>query len=119
VLTGIEVLDACVAALVALHVLWNGYGILRENARGLMDQAAPAEELERIRAAISGNITDAIEAHALRTRHSGKATFIDVDLVVSGNMSVSRAHEICDRLRGGYQKGDGGGHCHHPRRAGT
>ena len=59
----------------ALHVLWNGYRILRENARGLMDEAAPAEELEHIRAVISGNATDAIEAHALRTRHAGKATF--------------------------------------------
>jgi cation diffusion facilitator family transporter len=98
VLTGIKVLDACIAALVALHVLWNGYRILRENARGLMDEAAPAEELERIRAAIAGNAGDAIEAHALRTRHAGKATFIDFDLVVSGTMSVVQAHDICDRL---------------------
>ncbi|HEX7587294.1 MAG TPA: cation diffusion facilitator family transporter, partial [Anaerolineae bacterium] len=104
VLTGMEVLDACIAALVALHVLWNGYGILRDNARGLMDEAAPAEELERIRAAISGNATDAIEAHALRTRHAGKATFIDFDLVVPGNMSVLEAHEICDRLEAAIKK---------------
>ena len=41
VLTGIAVLDACIAVLVALHVLWNGYRILRENARALMDEAAP------------------------------------------------------------------------------
>jgi cation diffusion facilitator family transporter len=104
VLTGIAVLDACIAVLVALHVLWNGYRILRENARALMDEAAPAEELERIRAAISGNATDAIEAHALRTRHAGKATFIDFDLVVSGTMSVSQAHEICDRLETAIKK---------------
>jgi len=104
VLTGIKVLDACIAALVALHVLWNGYGILRDNARGLMDEAAPAEELIRIRAAISSNGTDAIEAHALRTRHAGKATFIDFDLVVPGSMSVSEAHEICDRLEAGIKK---------------
>ena len=44
------------------------YRTLRENARTLMDEAAPAEELERIRAAISTDATDAIEAHALRTR---------------------------------------------------
>jgi cation diffusion facilitator family transporter len=104
VLTGIKVLDACVAALVALHVLWNGYGILRENASGLMDETAPAEELELIRAAISSNATDAIEAHALRTRHAGKATFIDFDLVVAANMSVSQAHEICDRLEAAIRK---------------
>ena len=104
VLTGIKVLDACIAALVALHVLWNGYGILRDNARGLMDEAAPAEELDQIRTAISGNGTDVIEAHALRTRHAGKATFIDFDLVVRGSMSVSEAHEICDRLEAAIKK---------------
>jgi divalent metal cation (Fe/Co/Zn/Cd) transporter len=69
-----------------------------------MDEAAPAEELERIRAAISGNATDAIEAHALRTRHAGKATFIDFDLVVPGTMSVLEAHEICDRLEAAIKK---------------
>lgn len=104
VLTGIAVLDACIAVLVALHVLWSGYRILRENARGPMDEAVPAEELERIRAAISTDATDAIEAHALRTRHAGKATFIDFDLVVSGTMSVSQAHEICDRLETAIKK---------------
>jgi cation diffusion facilitator family transporter len=109
VLTGIAVLDACIAVLVALHVLWNGYRILRENARALMDEAAPAEELERIRTAISSNATDAIEAHALRTRHAGKATFIDFDLVVSGAMSVSQAHEICDRLETAIKKVLAGG----------
>jgi divalent metal cation (Fe/Co/Zn/Cd) transporter len=34
----------------------------------------------------------------LRTRHAGKATFIDFDPVVSGNISVLQAPEICDRL---------------------
>ena len=69
-----------------------------------MDEAAPAEELERIRAAISTDATDAIEAHALRTRHAGKATFIDFDLVVSGTMSVSQAHETCDWLETAIKK---------------
>ena len=75
VLTGIAVLDACIAVLVALHVVWNGYRILRENARALMDEAAPAEELERIRAAISGNaggvvVTIHVEPEH-KTKHSG------------------------------------------------
>ena len=104
VLTGIRVLDACFAALVALHVLWNGYRIVSENVSGLMDESAPAEELEVIRKAISSNATGAIETHALRTRHAGKATFLEFDLVVSGNMTVFQAHEICDRLEAAIKK---------------
>jgi cation diffusion facilitator family transporter len=96
--TAIPQLDAIVAAMVALHVLWSGWGVLKENASGLMDEAAPAGELARIREIISLNAHNAIEAHALRTRHAGQATFIDFHLVVVQSMSVGEAHDICDRV---------------------
>jgi cation diffusion facilitator family transporter len=98
VTTGILVVDAGIAALVALHVLWSGWSVIRESTSGLMDETAPPEELARIREVISLNSSDAIEAHDLRTRHAGKATFIDFHLVVPANMSVGSSHEICDRL---------------------
>jgi cation diffusion facilitator family transporter len=98
VLTKIEVLDAGIAALVALHVLWSGWEVISESAGGLLDEAAPAEELQRIHEVISANAGEAIEAHAIRTRYAGKATFIDFHLVVPGAMSVERSHAICDQL---------------------
>jgi cation diffusion facilitator family transporter len=98
VTTGIMVLDAAIAALVALHVLWNGWGVIRESTSGLMDETAPPEQLARIREVITANIGEAIEVHALRTRHAGKATFIDFHLVVPAKMGVESAHEICDRI---------------------
>lgn len=98
VLTGITVLDAGIAALVALNVLWSGWGVIRENASGLMDEAAPPEELAEIRSIIGQNASGAIEAHALRTRHAGKATFIDFHLVVPSTMSVGESHAICDTI---------------------
>lgn len=98
IVTGIAVLDAAIAALVALHVLWSGWGVIRDSTSGLLDETAPPEELARIRAIISLQAGDAIEAHALRTRHAGKATFIEFHLVVPAAMRVGAAHEICDRL---------------------
>ena len=47
---------------------------------------------------ISANAEGAIEAHDLRTRQAGRMMFIDFHLVVPGSMSVSAAHDICDRL---------------------
>ena len=47
---------------------------------------------------ISNNAEGAIEAHDLRTRLAGSATFVDFHLVVAGTMPVSEAHEICDRI---------------------
>ena len=98
VATGILVLDSIIAALVACHVLWSGWDVIRENSGGLLDEAAPADEIQRINEIIAANSEEAIEAHALRTRLAGKTTFVDFDLVVSGAMTVSRSHAICDRL---------------------
>jgi cation diffusion facilitator family transporter len=100
VATGIERLDPALAALVALHVLWSGWEVVRHNASALLDEAAPADELARIREIIAVSAKGSIEAHALRTRHAGKATFIDFHLVVSSAMTVGEAHEICDRIEG-------------------
>ncbi|EFG8199859.1 cation transporter [Escherichia coli] len=98
VLTGILQLDSIIAALVALNVLWSGWGVLRESTSSLMDEAAPDAELEQIRQIISSNAEGALEAHALRTRHAGRITFVDFHLVVSGSMSTEAAHDICDRI---------------------
>ncbi|GEP58662.1 cadmium transporter [Reyranella soli] len=104
VLTGIDVLDAAIAVLVALHVLRSGWDVIRENASGLLDESVPAEELARIREVISRDAGEAIEIHDLRTRHAGRTIFIDFHLVVPGSMSVEQSHEICDRLEAALQK---------------
>ncbi len=98
VLTGIKVLDPALAALVSLNVLWSGWAVVRDNVSGLLDESASPEELARIREIISANAEGSIEAHALRTRLAGKATFVDFHLVVSGTMPVCDAHDICDRI---------------------
>jgi cation diffusion facilitator family transporter len=97
-LTGWAWLDPALAALVAVNILWSGWGLMKESIGGLMDEAVPDKVLGQIRDIIALNAEGAIEAHDLRTRHAGKVTFIDFHLVVSGNMSVTDAHDICDRL---------------------
>ena len=46
----------------------------------------------------------AVEAHDLRTRHAGSATFVEFHLVVPGTMTVFDAHEICDRVEAAIRK---------------
>ena len=96
--TGLHQLDPALAALVALNILWSGWGLMKESIGGLMDEAVPERVLVQIREIIAGNADGALEAHDLRTRHAGRMTFIDFHLVVPGHMSVTDAHEICDRL---------------------
>lgn len=97
-ITGWTWLDSALAALVAVNILWSGWGLMKESIGGLMDEALPEATLARVREVIRVNAEGALEAHDLRTRHAGKATFIDFHLVVPGAMSVTDAHDICDRL---------------------
>jgi cation diffusion facilitator family transporter len=97
-LTGWQWLDPALAAVVALNIIWSGWGLMKESIGGLMDEALPETTLSRVREVIAVNAEGAIEAHDLRTRHAGRMIFIDFHLVVSGAMSVTEAHNICDRL---------------------
>ena len=94
--TGFRQLDAVLAALVGLTILWSGWELIKQSVIGLMDVAVEPKSLGKIREIISANAEGAIEAHDIRTRQAGKMIFIDFHLVVPGTMSVEAAHAICD-----------------------
>ncbi|WP_321505336.1 cation diffusion facilitator family transporter [Breoghania sp.] len=96
--TGWLILDPLLAAIVAVNVLWSGWGLVRESVGGLMDEAPEPAIRERIRNVISLHADGALEAHDLRTRRAGQKTFTEFHLVVPGSMTVADAHEICDRV---------------------
>ena len=102
--TGWAQLDAVLAALVALNILWSGWGVIRDSVGGLMDVAVPGDTQKTIREVIATSADGAIEAHDIRTRQAGKMTFIDFHLVVPGAMSVDDAHGICDRIESQLRK---------------
>lgn len=97
-LTGWLRLDPLVAALVALNILWTGYGMLRESVGGLMDEVTDPSAVAELRRIISEHADGAIEAHDVRTRTAGSVTFIEFHLVVPRRMAVEDAHAICDGI---------------------
>lgn len=104
VLTGWAVLDPLLAILVAINILWQGWGVINSSIQGLMDIGVePAEEM-RIRDVISANAGGAIEVHDLKTRIAGRVTFVEFHLVVAAEMSVGEAHVICDRIEDALQE---------------
>ena len=98
IFTGRLWIDPAVAALVAVNILWAGYGMVRESVGGLMDEVADPEAVDAVRRTISANAAGAIEAHEVRVRTVGSMTFIDFPLVVPARIAVEEAHDICDRL---------------------
>jgi cation diffusion facilitator family transporter len=96
--TGWSILDPLIAGVVALNILRMGYELTTQSMSRLMDEAAAPDVQLRIREAIRAHATGALQAHDLRTRVAGPATFVEFHLVVSGAMTVNAAHEICDRI---------------------
>ncbi|MBB4066096.1 cation diffusion facilitator family transporter [Gellertiella hungarica] len=104
ILTGWQKLDPALAGLVAINILWSGWKVITESLSGLLDEAVSDDMLKMIRETISDQATGALEVHDLRTRHAGKATFIDFHMVVPGTTTVDEAHEICDRIETALKK---------------
>ena len=104
VLTGLHWLDPALAILVAVNILWSGWVVVSASLGGLMDAAVPDDTLADLREVIAARGEGAVEAHDLRTRHAGRATFIEFHLVVPGEMTVDEAHRICDRIEAGLKE---------------
>jgi cation diffusion facilitator family transporter len=102
--TGRLWLDPAVASLVALNIMWSGWGLVRESLSGLLDEAVPSDVLVRIRQLLRERSAGAIEVHDLRTRRAARRIFIEFHLVVPGDMSVASAHAICDSIEEALQQ---------------
>jgi cation diffusion facilitator family transporter len=101
-ITGADAIDSAVAIAVAVVIVVAGVRILRRSAAVLVDEAPPAEEMDRIESAISRARADAPEVvgyHKLRARTTGRRSYIDLHLQFRGGTTLERAHEVAHRLR--------------------
>lgn len=89
-------IDAFVAGIVTLNILWTGLHTLRGSLSGLMDELSDPTIMQRVLEIIQSHGTGALEAHDLRARVAGRMTFVEFHLVVDGAMTVEIAHGICD-----------------------
>jgi len=97
-LTGWQRLDPIVALLVAANIVWAGAGIVRRSIGGLMDTMLSAQDLAAVRKVFEGYEKGGVQFHALRTRQSGMRKFISVHVLVPGDWTVHRGHELLERI---------------------
>ena len=91
-------LDPLLSALVALNVLWTGFGMMRHSMTGLLDEAPPPELVHEVGQTITQAGQGALEAHDLRMRRVGALYFVEFHLIVPDEMRITDAHDICDRI---------------------
>lgn len=97
-ITGWQRLDPIIAIIVALNIVRTGVGILRRSLLGLLDTAIP-DDLQREITTIMGRHARAgVRFHALRTRQAGAWRFIDFHVLVPGDWSVQRGHDLLEAI---------------------
>ena len=98
VATGWHRLDPIVAIAVALNVLRSGVRLLRRSVYGLLDTSLPEETLGEIKAILDAHSGAGVRYHALRTRQAGARRFISFHILVPGNWTVQRGHDLLERI---------------------
>jgi cation diffusion facilitator family transporter len=97
-LTGWQRLDPVVALLVAGNVVRTGLGIVRRSVAGLMDTALPEGEVRALREVLARHAESGAQFHALRTRQAGARRFVSVHVLVPGEWTVARGHQLLERI---------------------
>ena len=95
-LTGWHLLDPIVALGVATNIVWMAGKILLETAHGLLDRTIPAAEKASLEALLARYREMGVELHAVRTRQSGPVRFVDMHVLVPGDWTVQRGHDLCE-----------------------
>jgi divalent metal cation (Fe/Co/Zn/Cd) transporter len=64
-----------------------------------MDAAIEPKEKQTLVGVLEKYVkTESIEYHALRTRESGARKFISLHVVVPGDWTVTRGHQLCEKI---------------------
>ena len=82
---------------IALYILWSALGIVREAAAVLMDQEIAVELSERMHL-LACSVPGVLGAHDLRTRRSGTRIFVQLHVVLPGELNLVQAHAHCDQV---------------------
>ena len=97
-LTGWERLDPIIAFAVALNIIWSGVQLVRRSALGLLDTAWPAPERSVVANILDRYQAQGVQFHALRTRQSAARRFMSVHVLVPGDWTVLRGHQLLEQL---------------------
>jgi cation diffusion facilitator family transporter len=96
--TGITTVDSVIAIGVAIYILKVAIDTIRMPISGLLDAKLPPLQEAVIEDCLKRHSSEVAGFHALRTRRAGSQSYIDLHLVMAGDTSLERAHQICDQI---------------------
>ncbi len=96
--TGWWWLDPLLGLLLAFHIIATGVKLIRESMEGLMDSSLQDEDQSAIRTALAKFAVDGVQYHALRTRRAAALKFVSVHLLMPGEWSIAKGHDVTERI---------------------
>ncbi|MEM2924473.1 MAG: cation diffusion facilitator family transporter [Methanocellales archaeon] len=103
-ITGLKILDPVFAIIVALFIIKAGFELTKRSIYDLTDYKLPDEDELKIKSILEEHTSQFVEFHKLRTRRSGSDKFVDLHLVVSKNLTLDEAHNLCYHLEDDLKK---------------
>jgi cation diffusion facilitator family transporter len=97
-ISGIERLDPIIALAVAANIVVTGVSLVRRFVGGLMDRALSEDERALVDGVLQEFTTEEVRFHALRTRRAGRRAFVSFHILVPGEWSVQRGHDLAERV---------------------
>lgn len=91
-------LDSVVALLVAANIVWTGVGIVRRSVSGLMDISLSPADMVEVRKVLKAYEETGVQFHALLSRQAGARKFVSMHVLVPGDWTVQRGHELLDKI---------------------
>lgn len=93
------VLDAVVALLAGINIMWTGYRLIKDSIGGLMDVAPSEESLALINGVLDSYRQEGrIDFHAVRVREAGNRRFAHLDVLVPGSWTVKKGHDLTEEV---------------------
>src|SRR4051812_2519620 len=109
-ITGVDALDSITALVVAGAIVSAGVRLVTSSSRVLVDEALPAEELDKVREVMRAHEgSEVLGFHALRARRAGSRRYIDMHVQFRDGTSLERAHDLAHQLQGEIRARLGGG----------
>ena len=90
-------LDHVATVIVALLILQVSWKVAWPSLKQLIDTGAPSREYNRIRE-VAVTIPGVREVHAIRTRYAGSNLQVDLHVLVDGDMTVRKGHDIAETV---------------------
>ena len=92
------IFDPIIAIGVAINILFTGSKLIFRSGMGLMDTALPKADRDALATILDGFKGDGALWHALKTRASGTRRFVSVHVLVPGDWTVRRGHDLLERI---------------------